>query len=124
MGVIKAGATPDGVGEVRSWDSDETVEVQDSSVMGSCQKRQTATTLQTALNLNCYYEAADAGQLLLVPGDEVDLELYPEGDGSSMVYFTCTALITSRKRSADVNGLIEFAIAATAQGALTQQAVA
>ena len=124
MGKITAGPTPEAVGEVRSWETDEAADVQDSSVMGSCAKRKSVTGVETTLNFTAYYAPADAGQLLLVPGNTVDVELYPEGDAATKVYYTGEALITSRRRSADVNGMIEFTVASHIQGALTQEVVA
>jgi hypothetical protein len=124
MGLIKAGATPDLVGEVKSWTKDVTADVEDSSIMGNCDKRQTVKGILTTLNMSCYYDATDAGQILLAVGDEVDLELYPLGDGSSLKYFAGTALITSSNMSSEVNGLIGFDVAASIQGAMPELTVA
>jgi hypothetical protein len=124
MGLIKAGATPDLVGEVKSWTKDVTADVEDSSIMGNCDKRQTVKGILTTLNMSCYYDAADAGQILLAVGDEVDLELYPQGDASSMKYIAGTALNTSSNMSSEVNGLIGFDVAASIQGSMPPLSVA
>jgi hypothetical protein len=123
MGKITAGPTPASVGELRSWETDEAADVQDSSVMGNCAKRKSVVGVETTLNFTAYYAPGDAGQALLAPGDTVDVELYPEGETSALIYYTGEALITSRRRSADVNGMIEFTVASHIQGALTQQTV-
>ena len=56
-------------------------------------------------------------------GAEVTLNVYPEGDASSDVYYAGSAIVTGVTRTASFDGLVEASITLQGTGALTSSTV-
>lgn len=123
FGKVKSGATPDLVGEVRNWSSNESAERIDASVIGTCQKKFVAGAVETTVDLQCWWDPADTGQGNFAIGQEVAVELYPGGDASSAVYYSGTMMIDSIQRTGGVDGIVENNMSGTINGGLTEQTV-
>jgi predicted secreted protein len=56
-------------------------------------------------------------------GNEVTLNVYPEGDASTDTYYTGSAIVTGVTRTASFDGLVEASITLQGTGALTESIV-
>jgi hypothetical protein len=70
--------------------------------------------------IDVYWDETDTdGQALLVPSAEVTIKFYPEGTANGDIYYTGTAIVTSRTISAAFDNMVEMSIAVQGTGALT-----
>ena len=107
------GGTPAELAEVTEWSFEETSEQLDASVMGACTKAFVAGPVQASGTITCNWAenpvaSADAEQVLLSAiGTNVKLVLYPAGNTTGYRKYTAnSALITSVRKGAAVNGFV------------------
>ena len=105
--------TPADVADVTEWSFEETAENLDASVMGACTKAFVAGPVQASGTITCNWAqptvaTADAEQVLLgAVGTNVKLVLYPAGvTAGYRKYTAASALITSVRYGASVNGFV------------------
>ena len=92
--------------------------------MGTCTKKFVVGAVEGNGTLTMYLDPTpDAGQELVVVGQNVDFELYPGGETSGQPTRTFNAVITDRGESAEVNGLVELQASYAVNGAITRGAV-
>ena len=120
-GSIKAGESV--VGELRSFEITTTANEVDTSTMGSDWTGVDSTQLSWKVSITAFFDDEDAGQLELVVGGKVDLEMFPRGDTSGLIRKSGTALITSLGESAAHDGIIERSFEATGDGPLVTDTV-
>ncbi len=91
-GLVKVGANT--VAEVLSWSVTEEAEmVEDTQLSDSAKTFVAGQTMWTA-EVTCHWDETDTnGQEALTVGASVTLNLYPEGDSSTDVELTGTALV-------------------------------
>lgn len=136
LGKVFAGATPTATGataevaDVTEWSFEATAENLDASVMGACTKEFVAGPVETSGTLTCNWaqqpvSSADAEQIILgAVGTNVKLELFPAGNGvGSRRYRANSALITSVRHSAAVNGFIQSTFNFFVNGSFVASAV-
>jgi hypothetical protein len=71
-------------------------------------------------SFNAIWDDADTnGQLTLVEGAEITVNLYPTGKTSGEVEWAGACIVTSVSKSASVDGLVEASFSVTGNGALT-----
>jgi hypothetical protein len=71
-------------------------------------------------SFNAIWDDADTnGQLLLVEGAEVTINLYPTGNNSGDVEWSGAVIVTSVSKTASFDGLVEASFSVTGNGALT-----
>jgi hypothetical protein len=121
LGAVYVGALP--VAEIKDWSIEETSEVTASTVMGSEWVTNTPTQKSWTASFNAFWSVSDDGQNALPVGAEVVLNLYPEGNTTSKVYWSGTAIINTKSKSASFDGLVEASFSATGDGALTELTV-
>ena len=132
FGVVRAGAGPTVVGEMRRWEYSERAERIDTSIMGNCTKRFTAGAKETTGRLSMWWNliaaasdpAGDAGQDLLNVGDSIALELHPNGTGTGKPQLSGTVTITDVDGNADVATVAELTVAFALDGEWTKGAQA
>lgn len=116
-GVVKVGAGPTIVGELRSWSANQEADEIDVSSMGSCTKASQAGAVKTSVEVAAWWDPADSGQVLFVPGDEIALEIHPDGEGSGKTAYTGTVRVLTNNLSGDVDGVVESEFSGTVNGA-------
>lgn len=123
------GATAE-VADVTEWSFEATAEQLDSSVMGACTKSFTAGPVQTSGTLTCNwaqetFASKDAEQALLEAcGTNVKLVLYPAGNAVGKTKYTAnSALLTSVRVGASVNGFVSSTFNFFVNGSFTAAAV-
>lgn len=120
-GAISAGATS--VGELESFDIEVTVNEIDANVMGQdwtgvCGGQKSASGSIAVLR-----DPADTGQVALVVGTEVTLNLFPEGNTTGLTEISGDFLITSKGISVSVGDLVKTSYSYRNAGAVTETAV-
>jgi len=118
-GVIRIGAT-NLLGELRSWEFQETADTIEDTVLSDL-----ARTYQTGLkswsgSATCFWDETDAAQISLTVGSLITLNMMPEGNQVTDVYYTGSAIVTSYTFSAQTGGMVEAQFSFTGTGALTK----
>lgn len=125
---VKNGGSATKVNGLRSWTLNQTAEVLDATVMnpaGVTYRTSVASFQAWEGSASLLWDdAADAGQALCLPGDTVELVVYPEGEAVSDVTYTGNAIITAVNKTASYDGLVEMEVTFSGTGALTLGAVA
>ena len=121
-GVVKVGSNV--LAEVRSFTLDTTAElIEDTTLTDSSKSYQFGKKGATA-TVDCWWDETDTnGQIAIIEGSQVALNLYPEGADSGDYYFSGTWLIGSNSISIPTDGIIEASFNATLTGALTRGTV-
>lgn len=124
------GGTPAELADVTEWSFESQAENLDASVMGSCTKSFVAGPVETSGQLTCNWAQAvfasrDAEQTLMeAVGTNVALVLYPAGTTAGNTKYTASsALITSVRIGASVNGFVQSTFGFFVNGAFTAAAV-
>lgn len=105
-GVVTVGGTA--VANIRTWDLNIAGDEIDVPAMGDTARVRLAGKPNVSGSVTVWWDPADAGQLLLVQGDSVALELRPRGTGSTLPEFTlATARILSENYRVPVDAGME-----------------
>ena len=117
-GVVKSGANT--IAEVRSYSIETQMDPIEDSVMGDTWKTHQSGMQSWSGQLNCFWDETDTnGQVALVEGASITLNLYPEGASTGDKYWTGTALITGVQLQASHDGMVESTITFQGTGSLT-----
>jgi hypothetical protein len=121
-GVVKVGSNV--LAELRSFTLDTTAElIEDTTLTDSSRTYQFGKKGAT-VSAECWWDETDTnGQIAIIEGSQVTLNLYPEGADSGDYYFSGTWLIGSNSISIPTDGIIEASFNATLTGALTRGTV-
>ena len=121
-GLVKVGSNT--VAEVRSFSLDTTAEIiEDTTLTDTSRSYQVGKKGATA-TVDCWWDETDTnGQIAIVEGSQVALNLYPEGADSGDYYYSGTFIIGSNSVSIPTDGIIEASFNATMTGALTRGTV-
>jgi hypothetical protein len=121
-GLVKVGSNT--VAEVRSFSIDTTAEViEDTTLTDASRSYQVGKKGATA-TVDCWWDETDTnGQIAIIEGSQVALNLYPEGADSGDYYYSGTFIIGSNSVSIPTDGIIEASFNATMTGALTRGTV-
>lgn len=121
--VKASGGTATNVASLRSWTLNETSEVIDATVMnpaGVTYRTNVASFRAWEGSASLLWDdAADAGQVLCVPGSTIELVVYPEGADTGDITYTGNAIITAVNKTASYDGLVEMEVTFSGTGALT-----
>ena len=105
-GTVKIGANI--VAELRNWSVEEQADTIEDTAMGDTARTYLTGLTQWSGSLDCWWDETDTnGQGALTIGASVTLNLYPEGDASTDIYFSGTALVTG-SRFEHLWGTIEY----------------
>ena len=121
-GIVKVGSNA--VAELRSFTIDTTAELIEDTTLTDTSKSYQAGKKGATVSAECWWDETDTnGQIAIIEGSEVVLNLYPEGSDSGDYYFSGTWLIGSNSISIPTDGIIEASFNATLTGALTRGTV-
>ena len=117
-GTIKIGT--DVVGELRSFSLESTAETIEDTSMGDTNRSYKVGLKTFTGTASVYFDETDAGQILLVAGAEITLNVYPEGATSGDTFYTGTAIVTGKTVNSSFDGMVESEISFTGTGALSE----
>jgi hypothetical protein len=124
-GIVKLGSNA--VAEIIEWEFTEKVEPVDDTAMRDTYKTHIASSgiKEWSGSMTCHWDETDTqGQVAMTVGASVTLNMYPEGDQSTDVYWTGTATITERGQTVKMDGeTIRATFAFLGNGVLTRTAV-
>jgi hypothetical protein len=121
-GTVKVGAN--GILEIRSYSIEESADTLETSTMGDTARTYVPSLTTFTASVDVYWDETDTnGQGALSIGNEVTLNVYPEGDASTDTYYTGSAIVTGVTRTASFDGLVEASITLQGTGALTESIV-
>jgi|TARA_A200000159_G_scaffold157887_1_gene174564 hypothetical protein len=117
-GAVYVGANA--VAEIKDWSLETTSETVTDTVMGDSWVTHKPTLKSWTSSFNAIWDDADTnGQLALVEGAEVTINLYPTGNNSGDVEWTGAVIVTSVSKTASFDGLVEASFSVTGNGPLT-----
>jgi hypothetical protein len=125
-GVVKvqvSGTTVAVVGEVRSFTFDGSADTIEDSVMGDSSRTYKQGLKTNTVSIECYWDEADAQQLILDERADVDFEIYPTGTGSGETFFSGGGIVTSRSISGAFDGMVEASFTIQCSGDVTEAQV-
>jgi len=111
-GVVKlqvSGTTVAVIGEVRSFTFDGSADTIEDSVIGDVARSYKTGLKTNTVSIECYWDEADAQQLILDEGTDIDFEVYPTGTGSGETFFTGGGIVTTRSITGAFDGMVEAA---------------
>tara|TARA_R110000796_G_scaffold61714_3_gene142711 strand:+ start:697 stop:1101 length:405 start_codon:yes stop_codon:yes gene_type:complete len=126
-GVVKlqvSGTTVAVVGEVRSFTFDGAADTIEDSVMGDVARTYKAGLKTNTVAIECYWDEADAQQLVVDERASLDFEVYPTGTGTGETYFSGSGIVTSRSITGAFDGMVEASFSIQVSGAITEAQVA
>ena len=112
LGTLSWGDTPAVVGELRSWRyADEPAEI-DTTVMGTGNARFQPGARRHQVEIEVFFEYADAGQALIIAQNGADtpqdIQLRPQGAGSGLPELTGKTYVLGYTTEAAADGAIEM----------------
>lgn len=109
------------ISELRGWEFDHQAETIEDTTLADADKTFKSGNKSWSGQATCWWDETDTnGQQVLDAGAEVGLVFYAEGTGTGATRFTGTALVTSVRRSAAINGIVEAAFSFQGNGALAE----
>lgn len=112
------------IAEVRSFSIDTSAEVLEDTVLADTTKSYKTGKKSASATVECFWDETDTnGQIAIAEGNEVTLNLYPEGADSGDYYYSGSFIITGNSISVPTDGIIEASFNATLNGALTRATV-
>ena len=124
-GVVKlqlAGVTEVVVGEVRSFTIETSADTIEDSAMGDTSRSYKAGLDSSTVSIECYWDQADAQQLVLDSRASVDFEISPSGTAQGSKKYSGTGIVTSKSITASFDGMVEASFSIQASGAITEAA--
>lgn len=117
------------VAEIKSWSLEVSMNTVSDTSIGDSWETFKAGTLSWSGSIECHWDETDTnGQIALNAAVEtpaaVTLNLYPEGNSSTDIYYTGSAYITGISRSGTGNEIISATYSFTGTGSLTESTVA
>ena len=121
-GVVKVGSNT--VAELRSFTIDTTAELIEDTTLTDTSRTYQFGKKGATVSAECWWDETDTnGQIAMVEGSQVALNLYPEGADSGDYYYSGTWIVGSNSVSTPTDGIIEASFNATLTGALTRGTV-
>jgi len=124
-GVVKvqiSGTAVAVVGEVRSFTFDGSADTIESSVMGDVTRSYKTGLKTNTVSIECYWDEADAQQIILDERASVDFEVSPTGTGTGEIFFSGGGIVTSRSITGSFDGMVEASFTIQCSGAVTESA--
>jgi len=122
-GVVKLqlkGVSEAVVGEVRSFTIDEGNSVLENTTMGNAGRTYQSGIDESNVSIEVYWDQADAQQLVLDAGAEIDWEISPSGTAATVKYYSGTGIVTSKSITSSFDGMVEASF--TIQGGTVTEA--
>ena len=119
-GTVKVGANA--IAEIRSYSLEETADTVEDTSMGDTYRTHKTTLKSFSGSVDVFWDETDTtGQTALAVGSEVTINFYPEGSTTSDVYYSGTAIVTSKSITGSFDGMVESTINVQGTGALTTE---
>ena len=119
-GVVKIGANT--IAEVNGWELTSTAEpVEDSELSDEWKTFKSGTDVvkEWSASINCWWDETDTnGQVAMISGASVTLNLYPEGSTSGDTFQSGTAIINEIGIAVEKGGIVTRTFSAQGSGAL------
>ena len=123
-GVVKVGASPSQVAEVKEWSLDQSVDLAEDTVQGDEWKSFGATFKEWGGSMTTLWDFSDTnGQEACDVGTELDVELYPSGEDASDKYYSGSVIVESISIGVPKDDYVERVITFKGNGALTEATV-
>lgn len=121
-GVVAIGAgTTATFAELRSWEVQESANVTETTRMGDTWQRNVQTQNSWNGSLECWWDKTDAdAQKAVLIGSTITITVYPEGTGAGLSTLTGSAIVTGITTKASHDGVVEYSLSFTGDGALTK----
>lgn len=117
-GTVKVGANA--IAEIRSYSLEETADTVEDTSMGDTYRTHKTTLKAFSGSVDVFWDETDTtGQTALAVGTEVTINFYPEGSTTGDVYYSGTAIVTSKTITGSFDGMVESTINVQGTGALT-----
>lgn len=107
------------VAEIRNYRLNVAADTVDDTVMGDSWKTNKVTLRSWDVSGGLFWDPADAGQNLLTVGQQVTVNLYPEGIGSGANYKQGLCTIVGFENSGTHEGMNEATFTGTGSGTLS-----
>ena len=122
-GTVKVGANA--IAEISSYSLEETADTVEDTSMGDTYRTHKTTLKSFSGSVDVFWDETDTtGQTALAVGSEVTINFYPEGSTTSDVYYSGTAIVTSKSITGSFDGMVESTITLQGTGALTEATLA
>lgn len=122
-GIIKIDEST-AIGELQDWALDKKAALANGYSMGEDWEASAPGVKSWSGSAKVYFDAADAGQILLEVGARIKLTFYPSGDGTGEKYEEGYAVVSSISASGQKGDYLASDISFMGDGALTAAAVA
>ena len=116
-GTIKVGSNA--VSELLSYSITENVDLIETTNISDAARLYSTGKTSWGGEIATNWDEGDTAQSALTIGASVTLNVYPEGATSSDTYYTGTASVPARDKSADGEGLVTNTLSVTGTGALS-----
>ena len=117
-GAVYTGANA--IAEIKDWSLETTSEMVADTVMGDSWVTNKPTLKSWTSSFNAIWDSADStGQVTLVEGAEITINVYPTGNTTGEVEWSGDCIVSSVSKSASFDGLIEASFSVTGNGPLT-----
>ena len=121
-GIVKVGTNA--VAEVWSFTLDTSAEILEDTALTDTSRTYAVGKKGATVSVECWGDETDTnGQIAIAEGNQVTLNLFPEGADSADYYFSGTYIIIGQSVSVPTDGIIESTFSATMTGALTRGTV-
>jgi predicted secreted protein len=117
-GFVRVGVAT--IAEIRSYSIEETADTVEDTSMGDTYRTHKTTLKAFSGSVDVFWDETDTtGQTALVPGAVVTIGFYPEGATTGDVFYTGSAIVTSKTITGSFDGMVESTINIQGTGALT-----
>jgi hypothetical protein len=117
-GFVRVGVAT--IAEIRSYSIEETADTVEDTSMGDTYRTHKTTLKAFSGSVDVFWDETDTtGQTALIPGAEVTIGFYPEGATTGDVFYTGSAIVTSKTITGSFDGMVESTINIQGTGALT-----
>ena len=121
-GTVKVGTNT--VAEIKSWSLDIQGEVIEDTELNDAWKTHKPGIKSWSGSVECHWDETDLlGQGAMVVGNEVTLNLYPEGDVLGDQYYSGLAIFTGKSMGGENGGIVSASFNFTGNGILNEPTV-
>ena len=122
-GTVKVGANT--ILELKSYTIEESGDTIETTALGDTSRTYVAGLKTFTGTIECYWDETDTtGQGALSVGSQITINFYPEGDASSDIYYTGTAIVTGQSITGTTDGTVDRSFTIQGSGALSESTVA
>lgn len=109
-GIVKVGSADDteaALGSLRSFSIETSADTVDKTVMGDVARSYIKSFATGTVQIEAYWDEADAVMQSLDERADVFFEIYPSGETANLEHYTGSGIVTSKSISASFDGMVE-----------------